>query len=721
MSIIYTPDADDALFDEFTGQQAQDPRVYTSPSPERMDAKYFGKPIQDEILNLIKISGQLRVKRFNPSTSDIEAGDLLYVVGYNSTLDRLEVGLADMAYWEQQAVLVATETIAASDSGYAAQLAEITGIDTSTLVVGDMVYLSTDGAWQAAEPGSTEAEVTQIVGVVTEADVSGSIKFFPGYKIIAPGGGGGGGTSVHNDLTGLQGGTTDEYYHLTATEHTEATQNATAAQDGLMSSSYANKLDGIEFNADVTDATNVAAAGAIMDSDFAGSQTGHMRRTGAGTYEVVKDNLTGVGNPDNTNDDSEGYAVGSRWFDSINQNWFICIDATTNNAVWHQFDLESHNDLSGLQGGQAGEYYHLTNDEHTEATRDATSSQNGLMTAAYASKLDLLFCKNALINGDARVKQANDYTPAAVSTYGMGVDMWKGKVEGDSLPSVTFTRDTAAAVGRTGYAHKCSISTGATNAVGYWRYRVDAETAARFEGQAATFSCLVRQDSGSSKNFTITVRRANAANNFSSTTVLKTGSASPVSSGTNTTLSLSLTSGETTNAKYGIEIEIKFIIGTPATFSVWMTEAQLEEGATATDFERRNYEVEHSMVYAWYEVIGLMSTGTYIQYMPFANGMLYGGSSANWGDAPQSMMGTLLYHKKALQPAVQYLGSVSDFKVGNWRGSSSNASALSFQRFGYNRCWMSVTPSSTTYMGTGGAGSLFRQATSAKIEIDATL
>jgi len=28
-------------------------------------------------------------------------------------------------------------------------------------------------------------------------------------------------TSVHNNLTGLQGGTTNEYYHLTATEHTD--------------------------------------------------------------------------------------------------------------------------------------------------------------------------------------------------------------------------------------------------------------------------------------------------------------------------------------------------------------------------------------------------------------------------------------------------------------------------------------------------------------------
>ena len=43
-----------------------------------------------------------------------------------------------------------------------------------------------------------------------------------------------------------------------------------------------NKLDGIEASADVTDTTNVAAAGAIMDGDF--SANGMMARTDSGIY-----------------------------------------------------------------------------------------------------------------------------------------------------------------------------------------------------------------------------------------------------------------------------------------------------------------------------------------------------------------------------------------------------------------------------------------------------
>lgn len=57
-----------------------------------------------------------------------------------------------------------------------------------------------------------------------------------------------GGASAHADLTGLQGGTTGQYYHLTSTELT--------------------KLTGIEALADVTDAANVDAAGAVMNTDY---------------------------------------------------------------------------------------------------------------------------------------------------------------------------------------------------------------------------------------------------------------------------------------------------------------------------------------------------------------------------------------------------------------------------------------------------------------------
>lgn len=77
---------------------------------------------------------------------------------------------------------------------------------------------------------------------------------------------------LHGNLPGLQGGTgtvpTEEYYHLTSAQHTVATQAATAALNGYATSTQITKLDGIEALADVTDATNVNAAGAVMESDY---------------------------------------------------------------------------------------------------------------------------------------------------------------------------------------------------------------------------------------------------------------------------------------------------------------------------------------------------------------------------------------------------------------------------------------------------------------------
>jgi hypothetical protein len=112
---------------------------------------------------------------------------------------------------------------------------------------------------------------------------------------------------------------------------------ATASVDGYATSTQIAKLDGIESGADVTDATNVAAAGAVMDSDFAGSHAGRLKRTGVGTYEVIKDN-NATAAPGEDDDSSEGYVVGSRWLNGLTGALYECVDATEGAAVWPRVD-----------------------------------------------------------------------------------------------------------------------------------------------------------------------------------------------------------------------------------------------------------------------------------------------------------------------------------------------------------------------------------------------
>ena len=78
----------------------------------------------------------------------------------------------------------------------------------------------------------------------------------------------------------------DDSRFLSAAQKTAATREATDAQNGLASATQIAKLDGIEASADVTDATNVAAAGAVMDADFTAADE-IMIGTGAGTHGQV--------------------------------------------------------------------------------------------------------------------------------------------------------------------------------------------------------------------------------------------------------------------------------------------------------------------------------------------------------------------------------------------------------------------------------------------------
>lgn len=92
----------------------------------------------------------------------------------------------------------------------------------------------------------------------------------PANPIVSASGGGGGGGAVDsvNGATGVVVLDQDDIGDGTTYKQYSATEKT--------------KLSGIETAADVTDATNVASAGAIMDGDF--SANGSMHRTAAGTY-----------------------------------------------------------------------------------------------------------------------------------------------------------------------------------------------------------------------------------------------------------------------------------------------------------------------------------------------------------------------------------------------------------------------------------------------------
>lgn len=106
--------------------------------------------------------------------------------------------------------------------------------------------------------------------------------------------------------------------------------------DGRDVSVDGTKLDTVEAGADVTDAANVAAAGAVMNTSMVGGSAGSMMRTGVlpYTYEVLKHQRDSNRDPLPTDDSNAGYWYGSWWINTTSGRIFDCADPTANAAVW---------------------------------------------------------------------------------------------------------------------------------------------------------------------------------------------------------------------------------------------------------------------------------------------------------------------------------------------------------------------------------------------------
>lgn len=58
---------------------------------------------------------------------------------------------------------------------------------------------------------------------------------------------------------------------------------------------------------------------------------------GSGAYaDLIQNNLNAVSDPTPTDDSSVGYSVESKWYNSVNDVWYICSDASVGTAIWSQ-------------------------------------------------------------------------------------------------------------------------------------------------------------------------------------------------------------------------------------------------------------------------------------------------------------------------------------------------------------------------------------------------
>lgn len=177
------------------------------------------------------------------------------------------------------------------------------------------------------------------------------------------------------------------------------------------------KLAGIEALADVTDATNVAAAGAVMDSDITPGE-GILRKTGAGAYTAHKTNLAATTAPTVNSDTTAGYSVGSLWCDTTADNVYVCIDATTGAAVWNQLMTPAQvSKLTGIEA--AADVTDVTNVAAAGAfiigTNDADDITDGTTNHVFTALDDT---KLAGIEASADVTDATNVAAAGAFIIG---------------------------------------------------------------------------------------------------------------------------------------------------------------------------------------------------------------------------------------------------------------------------------------------------------------
>ncbi len=87
-----------------------------------------------------------------------------------------------------------------------------------------------------------------------------------------------------------------------------------------------------------------------------------------------KDNATSAPGP--TNDDTEGYEVGSRWTDTTGLQSYVCLDPTTNTAVWASTTIGLENAIAQLAFTPVAAPAHLRGKVYYDEVAEALSYYN---------------------------------------------------------------------------------------------------------------------------------------------------------------------------------------------------------------------------------------------------------------------------------------------------------------------------------------------------------
>ena len=137
---------------------------------------------------------------------------------------------------------------------------------------------------------------------------------------------------------------------------------------------------------------------------------------GLGNVQNWKNNITSVA-PSVNNDNTEGYSIGSRWFDTTADREYICLDNSTGAAVWKDTTVIS-SDIDHLQIQNTGTNTHAQIDSHI-----ADTSIHYLQTAIDHTNLQNIGT-NSHADIDAHIAATNNPHNVTALQVGSATAQW---------------------------------------------------------------------------------------------------------------------------------------------------------------------------------------------------------------------------------------------------------------------------------------------------------
>jgi hypothetical protein len=206
--------------------------------------------------------------------------------------------------------------------------------------------------------------------------------------------------------------------------------------------------------------------------------------------------------------------------------------------------------------------------------------------------------RNKIINGGCLIAQRGSISSVNNTvTYGGADRFFVAPFFTTSTGTISKSTLTSSP---TGFGQFLTISsTGTGNII--FAQRIESSNIVDLNNKTVTFSGIIYQNTGSTVTTTLSVKKANAVDNFSGTTLIGAAGSISLASGVETPFTYTVTLGSS-DATTGLAVEINFTGLGALTSKVFAIGAfQLETGSVATPFEQRPIGMELALCQRYYE------------------------------------------------------------------------------------------------------------------------